>query len=145
RGDDVEKDRLVLLHVEGDATQHVVRPEVLLHALELEEGHRSAPRPRPGLARPQPVGEAGQGGGGKHEAAPPGQSGRRAKGMVISTNATPAARLGDRLNSWLDVRRARLRTSSRPITLRSAVSFCRLMKSLSNGGMIRRTACGVMT
>ena len=70
------------------------------------------------------------------------QSVKRASGMVITTNATPAARLGDRLNRRFDVNRARLSTSSRPTTLSSAVSFCRPMKSLSSGGMMRRTAWG---
>ena len=32
-----------------------------------------------------------------------------------------------------------------PITLTRAVSFCSEMKSLSSGGMIRRTACGTTT
>ena len=41
--------------------------------------------------------------------------------------------------------RARLTTSSTPSTLINAVSFCSPMKSLSNGGITRRTACGTTT
>jgi hypothetical protein len=55
-----QADDVVLVDVQVDAAQHLVLPEALVHAVDLEEGHRSAARSRPGLARHQPVGEASQ-------------------------------------------------------------------------------------
>ena len=52
---------------------------------------------------------------------------------------------GDRLNSWPATAWTTSTTSAMPAVDSRAVSFCRLMKSLSSGGMTRRTACGTST
>ena len=52
---------------------------------------------------------------------------------------------GDRLNNLLCHNVEVSTTSAMDAVESRAVSFCRLMKSLSSGGMTRRTACGTST
>ena len=63
----------------------------------------------------------------------------------MTTNRIATVVTGDRLKWLLAMILAWLKASMVPMTLTSAVSFCRPMKSLSSGGMIRRTAWGTMT
>ena len=90
------------------------------------DGRRSPTCGAP-LARDQPVGE-------------PGQRDRQQR-----RTAAPATRYGVKLKSPpASICAAEAPRPARAATT-SAVSFCRPMKSLSSGGMTRRTACGRTT
>ena len=70
---------------------------------------------------------------------------KRASGIVIATNSTAAARYAVKLNVALVSICDCWNASTAPSVPTSAVSFCRPMKSLSSGGITRRTACGRIT
>ena len=63
---------------------------------------------------------------------------------MITKNRT-ASRIGDRLNRFDSQSFAISNASAIPTVESSAVSFWRLMKSFSSGGITRRTACGTST
>ena len=73
------------------------------------------------------------------------QSTKRACGIVIRMNRNATTVIGERLNSFDSHSPAVSNASGIAATDSSAVSFCRLMKSLSSGGITRRTACGTST
>ena len=73
------------------------------------------------------------------------QSVNRASGMVTTMKTSATARYGVKLKLAACLICACRKISTTPIDDTRTVSFWRPMKSLSSGGMTRRTACGTMT
>ena len=65
--------------------------------------------------------------------------------MVTTRNTSAVARYGVKLNLAAWICCVWRKISTIPIVDTSTVSFCRPMKSLSSGGITRRTACGRTT
>ena len=128
-----EADDLVLGDVEVDAAQDLQLAEGLVEPLDRERrrrvrrrspGTRRAARP---VARDQPVREP-----------------RERDGHDDEHERHRDVRREVEVRRRLDLRRAGRSRPRRCIDTRT-VSFCRPMKSLSSGGITRRTACGTIT
>ena len=73
------------------------------------------------------------------------QSANRATGTVTTMKKHAATTYGVKLKSLLDRTCAARKASTTPMTETRAVSFCSETKSLSSGGITRRSPCGRTT
>src|SRR6476620_2709971 len=121
----------MLVDLEVDPSQHLELAEGLVQAFHLEGDRIAGHASLPACCRRRSRATS--------------QSVNRASGIVIRTKSVAATRYGVPLKvaDWSIC--ACLNASTTPSVPTSAVSFWSPLKSLSRGGITRRTACGTTT